>query len=169
MPSPSPRGHNMHASGVVAGEHCVLIAGPSGSGKTALALALAAHCRHWGMFGRLLSDDQVLVEPVGGHLIARAPAPIAGLAELRGFGPAPVAHHEAAVVDLVVHLVEPSAAPRMADDKATETILGVELPRLDLAAGGVPAAINAIAGRLRLPPFRAPRDTGRAGRGPRLR
>ena len=58
----------------------VLILGPAGAGKSGLALRLMA-------FGaRLVADDRVLLAVEEGALIARAPAPIAGLIEARGAG-----------------------------------------------------------------------------------
>ncbi len=151
----------MHASAIVAGERGVLVAGPSGSGKTALALALIAHCRQWGVFGALLADDQVLVEPANGRIVMRAPSPIAGLVEVRGFGPAGIFHQRLAVADLVVRLVDPAAAPRMAEE-GRETILGVGLPRLDLPAGQIAAGVLAVAAHLSLPPFGPPHGGARA-------
>lgn len=70
------------ADGPLAG---VLILGGAGAGKSALALSLIETCP----FRRtaLVADDAVLVEAVGGRLVARAPEAIAGLIEVRGFGP----------------------------------------------------------------------------------
>lgn len=63
-----------------------LILGPSGSGKSALALSLIETCP----FRRtaLVADDVVLAATRGGSVFARAPEKIAGLIEIRGFGPA---------------------------------------------------------------------------------
>jgi serine kinase of HPr protein (carbohydrate metabolism regulator) len=143
---------NFHATALLASDRGVLVAGPSGSGKTALALALIAHCRAHGVAGRLVSDDQVLLSVAGGRLVAAAPAPIAGLVELRGYGPVPVPAEARMVVDLLVRLVEPADAPRIAAG-ASEVIAGVALPRLDLPAGSARTAALAVAGFLRLPPF----------------
>ncbi|OFW99736.1 MAG: hypothetical protein A3E78_07050 [Alphaproteobacteria bacterium RIFCSPHIGHO2_12_FULL_63_12] len=70
------------ADGPLAG---VLILGGSGSGKSALALSLIETCPHQRT--ALVADDVVLVEAIGGRLLARAPPAIAGLIEVRGFGP----------------------------------------------------------------------------------
>lgn len=71
----------LHATAVALGPAAgVLILGPSGTGKSSLALRLMA-------FGAdLVSDDGVLLAVEEGALIARAPAPIAGLIEARGAG-----------------------------------------------------------------------------------
>jgi serine kinase of HPr protein (carbohydrate metabolism regulator) len=137
MPSNSPvvgTRTNRHATVVVAGAHGVLIGGPSGSGKTRLALRLVEACSARGQFAALVCDDQAWLLNRNGRLVARAPAPIAGLVEIRGYGPADADHEPAAVVDLVVQLVPPSDAPRLSG-QAVEDMRGVALPRLDLAAG----------------------------------
>lgn len=145
---------NLHASGVIVGGHGVLVMGPSGSGKTRLCLDLLDHCRLHGLFGALLSDDQLFIEARSGRLVATAPASIAGLVELRGFGPAPVRHVPRMVVDRIARLVPEREARRM-PEPGTERLEGVALPRLDVAAGGGTAAARAVAGWLGLPPFAA--------------
>jgi len=74
-------GETLHASAVaLSPERGVLILGPSGSGKSSLALRLMA-------FGaQLVADDRVDLQAETGALIARCPAPIAGLIEARGAG-----------------------------------------------------------------------------------
>jgi serine kinase of HPr protein (carbohydrate metabolism regulator) len=143
---------NVHATGVILGERSVLILGASGAGKTSLALALAAHARHCGLFARLVGDDQLLVSAQDGRLILRAPPAIAGQAEVRGLGPRRVAHEARAVADLAVRLVEAAVAPRFPEAK-TETIAGIRLPVLTLAAGDRQGALLAVAASLGLPPF----------------
>jgi serine kinase of HPr protein (carbohydrate metabolism regulator) len=100
-------------------------------------------CRSAGVFAALVADDRTLVEGVAGRLVARAPATIVGLVELRGFGPAPAPPQAAAIVDLVVELVPAANAPRHRDD-ATVTLEGVTLPRLALAGHGSPGTARAV-------------------------
>jgi serine kinase of HPr protein (carbohydrate metabolism regulator) len=135
---------NLHATAVVLGRHGVLIAGASGAGKSALALHLIERCRAAGVFATLVADDQVWVAALGGRLVAEAPAPIAGLVEVRGFGPAATDHEKRAPIDLVVRLVPTNAAPRHSEDM-TEAVEGIAIPRLDLSAGDALTAANAIA------------------------
>lgn len=142
-PRPAHEGSNIHATAVVIGTRGVLIAGPSGSGKTMLALELVRRAQAACRFGRLVADDRVWVAANAGRLLCRAPREIAGLAEVRGFRPAPVPHVGAAVIDLLVRLVPAAQAPRMADD-AAETIAGCDLPRLDLPERHCIAAALAI-------------------------
>jgi len=125
---------NLHATALVAGASGVLVFGPSGAGKSSLALATVDLARLRGRFAALVADDRVWVSPVAGRLVAEAPAAIAGLVEIRGCGPVPSPHEPRAVIDRVVRLVDAAEAPRVADEAATETILGISLPRLDLAA-----------------------------------
>lgn len=73
------------ADGPLAG---VLIFGKSGSGKSSLALAAIEACP-WRRTA-IVADDAVVLKAQGKRLFARAPGPIAGLVEARGFGPAPV-------------------------------------------------------------------------------
>jgi serine kinase of HPr protein (carbohydrate metabolism regulator) len=143
---------NIHASAVVLGDRGVLIAGASGSGKTGLALALVLHARSFGLFGRLVGDDQLFLSVHGGRLFCAAPRAIAGLAEIRGLGPRPVDFETKAPVDLFVRLADSREAPRFAEPE-TETLAGCAVPRLTLAGGDRDAALYAVASRLAMPPF----------------
>ncbi len=145
---------NLHACAVVLGRIGLLVSGPSGSGKTRLCLGLIAACRAQGVFARLVADDQAFLSARAGRLVATAPQTIAGLAELRGFGPAPVHSLPAAVIDRLVRMVPAGAAPRL-PEPATETLRGIALPRLEVAADAGPAGVNAVLGWLELPPFGA--------------
>lgn len=73
------------ADGPLAG---ALLLGPSGYGKSRLALALIETCP-WRRTA-LIADDAVLISAQAGGVVARAPETIAGLIEIRGFGPAAV-------------------------------------------------------------------------------
>ncbi len=70
----------LHASCVAVEGRGLLILGPSGSGKSALALRLLT------LGASLVADDRTEITWTGAHLIARCPAPIAGLIEARGVG-----------------------------------------------------------------------------------
>ena len=138
---------NLHATALVAGGNGVLILGPAGSGKSALALHLVARCRAAGVFAALVADDQVLASARAGRLLVEVPASIAGLVEVRGYGPVAAAHEPRTVVDLVVRL-EPDA-PRHRDDLA-ETVAGIPLPLLVLPPRNAAAAGNAVLAALGL-------------------
>jgi len=71
----------LHASAVAIGAHGLLITGAAGAGKTTLALELIA------LGAQLIADDQVEARAGDdGRLWLSAPARLAGLAEVRGFG-----------------------------------------------------------------------------------
>lgn len=143
---------NFHASAVVLGDRGIVIAGDAGAGKTQLALALISHARTHGLFAGLVADDQVFLSAHDGRLVCIAPETIAGLVEVRGVGPQPTAYIKKAPVDLMVRLVERSAAERFPEAE-TESLKGCEVPLLKLAADDGRAAAMAVAARLSLPPF----------------
>lgn len=121
----------MHASAVVVGQMGIAITGPSGSGKSSLALALIDLCRIRSVFATVVSDDQIWAIVRAGRLMARAPDPIAGLVEMRGYGPAAAAFERCAVIDRLVALGDPAVSPRYRQERQTR-VLGVDLPCLEL-------------------------------------
>lgn len=127
----------VHASAVLAGSHAVLIRGAAGAGKSRLALALV-QAGETGLlpFARLVADDRVQLEASHGRLLARAPAALAGLLEVRGVGIRRVAHEPVAVVGLVVDLATFDA--QRLPDPSDVVIAGITLPRLAVAAGDDP-------------------------------
>lgn len=134
---------NLHATAIVAGESGILITGRSGAGKSALAVTVVDMARARGGFAALIADDQVWLEQRNGRVVAQAPDPIAGLLELRGYGPASMAFERQAVLDRLVTLADPSSAPRYRDGTC-ETVLGVSLPRLILPERDAEAGARAI-------------------------
>ncbi|WP_244483468.1 HPr kinase/phosphorylase [Mesorhizobium sp. 1M-11] len=144
---------NIHGSGLLIGDRGILITGASGSGKSTLALALIGHFRAQGLFSRLIADDQLLVSNHGGRLLCAAPPTIAGLAEVAGIGPQPVAYEKEAMIDLCVRLVPAAEMERFQADTMA-VVAGCEIPGLDVAAGNVTAALAAISARLSIASFR---------------
>jgi serine kinase of HPr protein (carbohydrate metabolism regulator) len=130
MTSPS-----IHASTVLVGAQAVLIRGPAGSGKSRLTfeLLLAAQSGRLA-FARLVADDRTHVEAVNGRLLARPPATIAGLLEVRGLGLRRLPYEPVAVVGLVVDLGTPGERLPPADHRQVD-IEGITLPRLAVAPG----------------------------------
>ena len=137
----APPAATVHASAVLVGPRAVLIRGPSGSGKSRLALDLIDLVRTGAFaFTCLVADDRVLLEARHGRLVARPPAALAGLIEVRGLGLMRLAHEASAVVGLVVDLAADDAA-RLPEPAARRTkIEGIVLPRLAvaLAAAALP-------------------------------
>jgi len=124
----------VHASAVVVEGVGVLIQGPSGSGKSDLALRLVDGG------GLLISDDQVDLAAEGGHLIARAPATIAGLIEARGIGIRRVSATPAARLSFALDLVRDGQGVERLPEPAHATYLGIDLPLWRLAAFEVSTA-----------------------------
>jgi serine kinase of HPr protein (carbohydrate metabolism regulator) len=125
----------IHACAVLVGARALLIRGPAGAGKSRLALELIqAGASGRLAFVRLVADDRVHVAAAHGRLIARAPANLAGLLEIRGIGIRRLPHEPMAAVGLVVDLA--TAVERMPPAAATEAeVEGVRLPRLAVAPG----------------------------------
>jgi serine kinase of HPr protein (carbohydrate metabolism regulator) len=126
----------IHASVVLVGAHAVLIRGPAGSGKSRLVLDLIQSASNGPlMFARLVADDRVHVQASHDRLIARPPAVLAGLLEVRGLGIRQMPYEPVAVVSWVVDL-DAATSLRMPEGAATQAaIAGVWLPRLAVAPG----------------------------------
>lgn len=124
---------NVHATAIVVGTVGIVFTGPSGSGKSKLAFACLAAARRAGLFAALVADDQIFLESVNGHVIARRPEPIAGLMEFRGTGIGTVESLPHALVHLAVHPVISAESQRLPGESEqvalTETI---SLPLLRL-------------------------------------
>ncbi|MCW5744708.1 MAG: serine/threonine protein kinase [Alphaproteobacteria bacterium] len=125
---------NIHATCValpVGGTwHGVLLRGPSGAGKSDLAIRILE------AGGRLIADDRTRLSADAGRLVARAPANLAGLIEVRGLGVLRLPPKEvlaAAPVMLIVDLVDAAVVERM-PEAGVESLLGVDVPRVQLAA-----------------------------------
>ncbi|KMW60574.1 HPr kinase/phosphorylase [Candidatus Rhodobacter oscarellae] len=112
----------LHASCVAVQGKAALLTGASGSGKSALALQLMA------LGARLVADDQTDIAAADGRLLARAPASIRGLIEMRGLG----LLNADAVDDVPVAVVVDMAALSTARLPADQTIelCGCALPLL---------------------------------------
>ena len=111
----------IHATCVALETGAVLLLGPSGAGKSDLALRLI------DSGARLIADDGVLLAPGAAGLVARAPAPIAGLIEVRGLGVMRVPSLASSVVRLAVQL-SPGGAQDRLPDPAGWTHAGISVP-----------------------------------------
>ncbi len=136
---------SIHASCVAVGSHGILMRGASGSGKSTLCLQLIDG-EGYGLGrktlrARLVADDQVELFPRKGKLVARPPASLAGLIEIRGVGILATTYKKSVILKLVVDLLPPTQVERLPDqfDQQTE-IEGIKLPRIAIAAGNPAAA-----------------------------
>ena len=130
----APASATVHASAVLVGSRAVLIRGPSASGKSRLALELLEAARTGSLrFARLVADDRVHLEALGGRLLARTPKALAGLIEVRDVGLLRVTHEPCAVIGLVVDLAAPAAERLPSTNERTTEIHGIALPRLPIA------------------------------------
>jgi HPr kinase/phosphorylase len=121
---------------VLIGSHAALIRGPAGSGKSRLALALIDAAATGRIhFARLVADDRVELTVSHGRLLARPPATLAGLIEVRGVGIRRVAFEAVAVVGQVIDLADDDGERIPAPAAQMTEINGIRLPRLPVAAG----------------------------------
>jgi len=143
---------HIHATCVSVCGAGVLLRGPSGAGKSDLALRLIDGG------AMLVADDRVELAAGTGQVLARAPAALAGLLEVRGVGILPMPHIEEAPVALVVDLVTPDRVARLPEPDHV-MLCGMNLPRLELTPfeASAPAKIRlALAAvRARVPPVPA--------------
>ncbi|NNG04565.1 MAG: hypothetical protein HKM95_10755 [Inquilinus sp.] len=119
----------VHATCVAVESVGILLRGPSGSGKSDLALRLIDGG------ASLVADDRVHLAPGegddSGAVVARPPAALAGLLEVRGLGPVPVATVPSVRLGLVVDLRPGEPLERLPDPTSC-AYLGVTLPLLQL-------------------------------------
>lgn len=112
----------IHATAVAREGRAVLLLGPPGAGKSDLALRLID--RGW----RLVADDRVVLVATDGRVIASAPAPLAGLVEVREVGILPEPTGPARVC-LAIDL---GAAPERLPEARTRDFAGQAIPLLAL-------------------------------------
>jgi HPr kinase/phosphorylase len=137
----------IHATAVLVGARAALIRGPSAAGKSRLALELIEAARAGSLlFARLVADDRVYLEAVGGRLLAHPAEALAGLIEVRGLGLLRMPYEPSAVVGIVVDLAAADADRLPDTDQRRIDIDGILLPRLAVAAGttALPAIVAFI-------------------------
>lgn len=142
MTGPAPDPTRLHATAVAicggggGGDgtaRAVLLLGRSGSGKSDLALRLIDRG------AVLIADDQVELGVAGGRVVARPPAAIAGLIEVRGVGLVPMPYRDGVAVALLVDL---DGLPERLPEPATRDLLGHAVPLVALDPTPASAALK---------------------------
>jgi HPr kinase/phosphorylase len=148
--TPLPEGATIHASAVLVGPRAVLIRGPAGSGKSRLVMTLL-NMSATGLlpFARLVADDRVLIEERHGRLLARPPAALAGLLEVRGLGLRQLPYEPVAVLGWILDLGVEEADRLPRDEELTAALASVTLPRLAIRSCADAAAVLLAALRSR--------------------
>lgn len=142
-------GHGLGASS----EAGVLLLGPSGAGKSDLALRLLERG------AMLVADDRAELFVRDRVLMARAPAGLRGLIEIRGVGILEFSYAQEAPIVLALALGR--AGPRLPEAKfyevppelALDTELRTPLLRLDARESSAPAKVIAAVAGLAQSPF----------------
>lgn len=123
----------LHASCVVVGETGILIRGAAGAGKSTLAREIIQAARLSGLFARLVADDRTRIMVRHGRLVASPVAPLCGLVEIRGIGIVQQSFEPAAVLRLVVDLMD--SPPRYPEKSEQYAVLwNIRVPRLHVQA-----------------------------------
>jgi serine kinase of HPr protein (carbohydrate metabolism regulator) len=126
---------NIHGTAIVLGGAGLLLRGPSGSGKSLLALALLDRWASRGLDAALVTDDCVDLTAEAEGLTMAAPAPIAGLIELRGRGILSRPHRSPVPLHLLIDLVPELV--RMPESHAfTAELLGLSVAHAPVPQAG---------------------------------
>jgi len=131
-----PQSENIHATGLVLGQHGIVIRGPSGAGKSLLALELLDRWESRRLNARLVADDRLDVRLQADGLMMAAPPAIAGLIELRGRGIVSRQHVSAAAIHLVIDLVG-ELTRMLEEDEFITHMMGVRLARCPVPRRGI--------------------------------
>ena len=126
----------LHGTAIAIGGEAVLLRGPSGCGKSDLALrslGSTESCLVRASF-QLVADDQVVVRRSGDRLLVCPPPALEGLIEVRGLGILPVPHLAQAPLMLIAELSDRQNLDRLPDPWPFESLLGVSIALLRIAA-----------------------------------
>ncbi|MCZ4090930.1 HPr kinase/phosphorylase [Sinorhizobium psoraleae] len=136
---------NIHATAIVLGTTGFLITGPSGSGKSAFALSCISEAKRRGRFAALVADDRVDLTLENDRIIARCPASIRGLIEIRGGGIVAVETVSACVLDWAIMPVRPSRDQRLPpENEELQLQIGRTLPLLRVPVETLVSPLDAL-------------------------
>ena len=135
---------NLHGTCIALGESGVLLRGPAGAGKSDLALRLIEDG------ARLVADDRVEISRTGDIVMARAPAALAGLLEVRGLGIVRLAPDRvcaAVPLRLVVDLLPGADFNRLPPPQQADLLgLALDLIGIEPFTASAPAKVRIAAG-----------------------
>ncbi len=117
----------VHGTCIAVAGQGVLLRGPSGAGKSDLALRLIDAGE------KLVADDQSLLTRQGERILVSCPPEIKDRLEVRGLGLEQLPAVPEAPLALVVDLAESGAVERLPEPQE-ETLLGIAVPRIELAS-----------------------------------
>lgn len=119
----------MHATLVELDGYGVLLTGKSSVGKSDLALRLIENKK-----AHLVADDIVELKKDRQNIFGRAPQNLRGLLEVRGIGVVCFPYVEEAKISLIIRLTNGATQVERMPKKQYESILGLEIPQIDLYA-----------------------------------
>ncbi|WEX77446.1 HPr kinase/phosphorylase [Sinorhizobium numidicum] len=141
----SALGCNIHGTAIVLGTTGFLITGPSGSGKSALALSCLSEVRRRGRFAALVADDRVDLTLENDRIVARCPASIRGLIEVRGSGIAEIETISACILDWAIMPVRSPFNPRLPPESdELQLEIGRSLPLLRVPVESLVSPLDAL-------------------------
>ena len=114
----------VHGSAVAVGTTGVILLGPSGSGKSSMALRLIHEARQAGHFAALVSDDQVLLDRAGQHIVGTGPETIRGMIELRGSGIGRIEWIDSVILKLAVKPIQVGSENRIPEENQMVDLSG---------------------------------------------
>lgn len=136
---------SIHATCIALGGAGALLLGPAGSGKSDLALRLLDRG------AALVADDRVDLSVEAGRLLARAPAGLPALLEVRGIGLLPVRPHQGAVPVAAVFQLERASERLPVAQSWHYEGAAVPLYHLDPSTASAAARVRAVMASAPLP------------------
>lgn len=135
----------MHASVIAIGTAAILLRGPSGAGKSDLALRMISGG------ARLVSDDYVELQELGGAIWAHAPQTIAGMIEVRGLGLVNIPYISGVRVALACDLTSKETIERLPERHQWLTVGSCQIPlmQVDPQTASAPARLTLALDQLR--------------------
>ncbi len=140
-------GTNHHCTVVSLNGIGVMLTGASGSGKTSLAFSLIESMRPREGRGLLVADDQTILVPENGVLLATAPPTIKGKAEVYGLGVVTMPSCDEVQIRIVAQLLPAMEIERLPNSSEI-SFAGIDIPRIDVPSNDDARATRMILAKL---------------------